>query len=107
MQGPEVRSVPRRRHPEPMPDPGACSGWLGTSTYQDEFGQYGTNPRDKVDPGATSLPVFKTALSRGTTKGTYHVPGYQGFIAANTSNLHVARAELAATPRAYVKEDRA
>jgi len=33
---------------------------------------------------------MKTALTVGTTKGTAHIPGYQGFLATNTSNVRVA-----------------
>jgi len=57
------------------------------SSYQEEFGKYRTNPRDKV--GKT----IKKPIDAGTTKGTKHIPGYQGFIPGNTFSESVARIE--------------
>jgi hypothetical protein len=51
---------------------------------------YGHDPRHKLAPGETKLPSFKSALTVGTTKGTAHIPGYQGFLATNTTNDRVA-----------------
>lgn len=50
------------------------------TSYHADFGRYGSNPRDRIPPGATKLPIFKTVLNAGTTKVTDHVPGYQGHI---------------------------
>eukprot|EP00929_Paragymnodinium_shiwhaense_P092416 TRINITY_DN5231_c0_g1_i1.p1 TRINITY_DN5231_c0_g1~~TRINITY_DN5231_c0_g1_i1.p1 ORF type:complete len:311 (+),score=62.11 TRINITY_DN5231_c0_g1_i1:124-1056(+) len=61
------------------------------STYTGDFGKAGTDPRDRLPPGSTQLPFSRTVLSAGTTKGTRHVPGYQGFIPANLINKEVAR----------------
>jgi len=57
------------------------------STYQEEFGKYRTNPRDKI-----GMPL-KRSMDAGTTKGTLHIPGYQGFIPGNTFSEEVARVE--------------
>jgi hypothetical protein len=72
-------------------NPPTCVGGGETlSSYHEGFGKYGSNPRDKFGPQADKLITFKTALTVGTTKGTAHIPGYQGFLATNTSNPRVA-----------------
>lgn len=62
------------------------------STYQDEFGRSGTNPRDKIGMDLEGMNL-KKAMDAGTTKGTKHMPGYQGFIPGNTFSEEVARVE--------------
>lgn len=71
--------------------PTCVSGAGATSSYTQDFGRYGSNPRDRVRPGDTKLPVIKNELTAGTAKGTAHIPGYQGFIPSNTSGEAVAR----------------
>eukprot|EP00747_Dinoflagellata_sp_TGD_P161712 gnl/TRDRNA2_/TRDRNA2_178480_c0_seq1.p1 gnl/TRDRNA2_/TRDRNA2_178480_c0~~gnl/TRDRNA2_/TRDRNA2_178480_c0_seq1.p1 ORF type:complete len:287 (+),score=35.58 gnl/TRDRNA2_/TRDRNA2_178480_c0_seq1:78-938(+) len=61
------------------------------SQYQEDFGRYGSNPRDKVPPASEKMPNQKTVLAAGTTKGTNHMPGYSGFLATNERNPHVNR----------------
>merc|ERR1712146_18241 len=60
-------------------------------------GKYGSDPRSKLPPEMLTEgphmdrgPTLKTALTVGTTKGTAHIPGYQGFLATNTANPRVA-----------------
>lgn len=53
------------------------------TTTHHHFGKYGSNPRSRVDHGNTKLEVWKDHLNNGTTRGTGHIPGYQGFIAEN------------------------
>lgn len=63
------------------------------STLQSHhYGKYGSNPRDRIAKDQTRLLVHPNSLNRGTTRGTEHIPGYQGFIAANPSGPHSARA---------------
>lgn len=57
------------------------------SSYQEEFGKYRSNPRDKI--GVSN----KKTMDAGTTKGTKHIPGYQGFVPGNTFSEEVARVE--------------
>jgi len=71
--------------------PTCVSGGPMVSQYQEQLGTYGSNPRDKLPPGETKMPTFKTALTVGTAKGTFHIPGYQGFMATNTANPKVAK----------------
>jgi len=80
--------------PYQMHDPPGCvSQPMEASFYQHEFGRYGSNPRHKIGPNDFKLPVQKTDMTRGTTKGTSHVPGYQGFLPTNTNNPKVAKIE--------------
>ena len=37
------------------------------------------------------MPIATHELTKGTHKGTFHIPGYQGFIPTNTSNPYCAR----------------
>jgi hypothetical protein len=55
------------------------------TTFRDNFGRYGSNPRDRLRASGSDsrLPVFRTPLTAGTHKGTAHIPNYQGFIPAN------------------------
>jgi len=71
--------------------PTCVSGGEILSTYAQEFGKYGSDPRHKLPPTMQKLPTFKTQLTIGTTKGTEHMPGYQGFLATNTANPKVAQ----------------
>jgi hypothetical protein len=63
------------------------------SFYQHEFGVYGSDPRSKISKNDTELVAVKTDLTRGTTKSTKYIPGYQGFIPTNTNNPKVAEIE--------------
>jgi len=75
------------------------------SAYQEEFGTRGSNPRHKISAFDEKLPVSRTVLNVGTTKATMHIPGYQGFLATNTSNPHVARVEKGASLRSLDKKN--
>jgi hypothetical protein len=57
------------------------------SMYQEEFGKYRSDPRDKIGM------ILKRPIDAGTAKGTLHIPGYQGFIPGNTFSEEVARVE--------------
>jgi hypothetical protein len=73
------------------------------TSYHEEYGKHGSDPRDKIDPYSDKMPVFKSALTRGTTKATAHIPGYQGFLATNTTNPYVARVEKGGNVRSLDK----
>jgi hypothetical protein len=84
--------------------PAACVGRSEDSTsYHDEFGRYGADPLMKIQPGSLKLPIKKTALTAGTTKGSEHIPGYQGYIPAQITSPESARAEQGATTRSVDK----
>lgn len=85
--------------------PTCVGGGEVLGTYSEAFGKHGSNPRDKLKPGETRLPVMKTALTVGTTKGTMHIPGYQGFLATNTANSKVAAIAHGGTMRSTDKSN--
>jgi hypothetical protein len=72
----------------------------GNSTYAEEFGKYGSNPRDKILKGGLT---WKKELDAGTTKGTFHIPGYQGYIPSNVCLAEVARVEKGENTRSIDK----
>jgi len=78
---------------EPVNPPNVVSAPNELSMYSKDFGQYGSNPRGRLSPFDTKLPNPKTELTVGTTKGTSHIPGYQGFLPTNTNNPRVAAIE--------------
>jgi len=63
------------------------------SKYGTDYGKFGFNPRSLVTPEMTKLPSTRTELTAGTTKGTMHTPGFQGFIPSNPANPKVAMYE--------------
>mmetsp|Transcript_32155 Transcript_32155/g.75509 ORF Transcript_32155/g.75509 Transcript_32155/m.75509 type:complete len:265 (-) Transcript_32155:91-885(-) len=73
------------------------------SLNQEDFGEYGTDPRDKIGAFDDKLPVIHTDRSAGTTKGTVHLPGYQGHLPVNPRNSWRLRAETGMTPRSLAK----
>jgi hypothetical protein len=87
-------------------NPPSCVGGAAVkSAYHEDYGHYGSNPCDKVARHHTSMPVIKSALTRGTPKGTGHMPGYQGYLPGNTSNPYVARVEAGGTLRSTDKSN--
>lgn len=73
------------------------------SSYRAEYGALGHDPRNRLAPGQTTLPVKKDALTAGTTKGTNHIPGYQGFLPTNTNHPKVRRVEQGEKQRSVDK----
>lgn len=65
------------------------------TSYQEDFGLHGSDPRDKIPlSGLCSDPrglTIKRDLDHGTTKGSLHLPGYQGYIPSNICLAEVAR----------------
>ncbi|CAE8688857.1 unnamed protein product [Polarella glacialis] len=87
-------------------NPPTCVGGGGVhSSYQQEFGLPGSDPRHKVDPNKARIPVLKSDLTFGTAKGTMHMPGYNGFLATNTRSPHVARVESGVNLRSTDKSN--
>lgn len=89
-------AVPHRQVGPPFEScnpPSVVSAPNELSMYSMNFGQYGSNPRARLSSTDTSLPNPKTELTVGTTKGTSHIPGYQGFLPTNTNNPRVAAIE--------------
>eukprot|EP00927_Polykrikos_kofoidii_P040209 TRINITY_DN34412_c0_g1_i1.p1 TRINITY_DN34412_c0_g1~~TRINITY_DN34412_c0_g1_i1.p1 ORF type:complete len:299 (+),score=28.26 TRINITY_DN34412_c0_g1_i1:91-897(+) len=74
-----------------------------TSSYTQEFGKYGSNPLDRLSYGSTKLPVLRHSLNFGTTKGTNHLPGYQGYVPFHAGNAPTARVQDGARTRSTDK----
>jgi hypothetical protein len=91
------------RHRGPMfapVNPPACiSQPAGESMSQSDYGKYGRIPRDIFPASADKYPDKKTDLTSGTTIGTHHIPGYNGFLPTNTHNPRCAKIEQGAEPR--------
>jgi len=85
--------------------PTCVGGNIVQSSYCEDYGAYGSNPCHKVVRSSPSMPVFKTALTRGTPKATLHMPGYQGYLPAVTANPYVARVEAGASLRSMDKSN--
>lgn len=79
--------------------PTCVSGPIAKSQFQHEHGKHGENPRHKFRYHPSKNPVFTSALTYGTPKGTFHMPGYSGFLPMNTSNALVKAHEQGATLR--------
>jgi len=79
--------------------PTCISQPVNDSMYQSDLGKYGKNPRDRFPHDATTYPDKKTDLTSGTTTGTHHIPGYQGFLPTNTHNKRCREIEQGATER--------
>eukprot|EP00933_Yihiella_yeosuensis_P007671 TRINITY_DN112815_c0_g1_i1.p1 TRINITY_DN112815_c0_g1~~TRINITY_DN112815_c0_g1_i1.p1 ORF type:complete len:285 (+),score=35.74 TRINITY_DN112815_c0_g1_i1:103-957(+) len=81
-------------------NPPTCVGGGGSkSSYQEDYGLNGSDPRQKLDPNSERIPVIKSELTYGTFKGTLHIPGYNGCLPRNTRNPYCARVESGATHR--------
>jgi len=61
-----------------------------TTSYRDSFGMFGIDPRSKL-PAAPNQINFTASTAenyQGTTKASYHPPGYSGFIPETGRNPH-------------------
>jgi hypothetical protein len=63
-----------------LSDPGVLT------TNQEGFGKYGSKPSDLLGEFDSKMPVLGSVMKVGSTKGTLHVPGYQGFMPVNLQN---------------------
>jgi len=75
------------------------------TTYRDNYGRAGSNPRDRLARSGSdsSMPIFRTPLTAGTHKGTAHIPNYQGFIPANPAGPASKRVAKGETLRSVDK----
>lgn len=74
---------------------------LLSTSYRTDFGVFGDNPADKMpqDPSDFSKKATTADHMRGTSKGTFHPPGYTGFIPATTVNPKAVRQAQMEKPR--------
>ncbi|CEM25147.1 unnamed protein product [Vitrella brassicaformis CCMP3155] len=80
---------PRYKLPtyQPAPLPTCLARTVPQSQYTMEFGNYGSNPRDRLSYYATLLPKRRDEVTIGTTKATLHIPGYSGFLSSSAKRL--------------------
>lgn len=56
---------------------------MGPTEYKTTFGEFGTKPTDKLTQYENELASkHDDPLKMGTTKSTFHIPNYTGFIPA-------------------------
>ncbi|KAL4437874.1 hypothetical protein ABPG74_001045 [Tetrahymena malaccensis] len=56
---------------------------IGPTEYKTTFGEFGTKPTDKLNEyGNEIINKHEDPLKMGTTKSTFHIPNYTGFIPA-------------------------
>lgn len=74
---------------------------LLSTSYRMDFGMFGDDPADKMpqDPSDFSKKATTADQMQGTTKGTYHPPGYTGFIPTATCNAHAVSQSKLENPR--------
>ena len=94
-----------RRCPPPSPHWQAPRGipapFDGLTTYKRCHGDYLEDPVARLPEGKADFTARGSTaeLSFGTTRGTRHIPGYAGHVAAHPSN------PAGDAPRTYAKED--
>ena len=61
-----------------------------STTYRKSYGKYGDDPLSKLpsDPSQINFTASTAENYQGTTKATYHPPGYSGFIPETGRNQH-------------------
>lgn len=61
-----------------------------STSYRDAFGKFGVDPKSKLpaDPTQIQFTASTAENYQGTTKATYHPPGYSGFIPETGRNAH-------------------
>ena len=76
-----------------------------TTTYRLAFGKFGSDPKSMypATPVETNFKAGTSEFFQGTTKASYHPPGYSGFIPETGRNLHATAQGLCPKPRLGTK----
>lgn len=80
---------------------------IGASEYRFNYGELGSNPREKLPMSSRTLTKREDALKLGTSECTSHLPGYTGFI-PNTLISHgnsISQAKGENTRKTIIKEN--
>jgi len=66
------------------------------TSYREAYGAYGVDPRSKLpaDPTQINFTASTAEYFQGTTKATYHPPGYSGFVPETGRNPHASQQGL-------------
>lgn len=78
---------------------------LLSTSYRDAFGAYGVDPRSNIpqDPSEIKFRASTIENYMGTTKASYHPPGYSGFVPETGKNPKAMQQGLCVQPRAGTK----
>jgi len=79
-----------------------------STSYRDAFGKYGLDPRSRI-PETKEEMKFRSSTAehcQGTTKASYHPPGYSGFIPETGRNPHATEQSLCVKEREGTKNFR-
>jgi len=62
------------------------------TSYRESYGAFGVDPRSKLpaDPTQINFTASTSEYFQGTTKATYHPPGYSGFVPETGRNPHAS-----------------
>lgn len=99
--GPEVKELANRDvytgvalHAAPM-----------STTYRDAHGPFGVNPYDNLPQAASEIKFRSSTLEnfKGTTKASYHPPGYSGFVPETGKNPRATEQGMCVKPRVGTK----
>jgi len=76
-----------------------------STSYRDTFGKFGVDPHSKTpkDPSDINFKAATADNFQGTTKASYHPPGYSGFIPETGRNLKATHQGLCIDPREGTK----
>lgn len=70
------------------------------------FGNYGSDPREKLNSNHAKQYNENDELSKGSTKVTQHIPGYNGYIPKTDLNSKaIAQSESQATRETIIKQN--
>jgi len=81
---------------------------IQSTSYRDAFGAYGVDPRSRI-PATKEGMKFESSTGehcQGTTKASYHPPGYSGFIPETGRNAKATQHGLCVDPREGTKNFR-
>lgn len=75
------------------------------TSYREAYGAYGVDPRSKLpaDPTQINFTASTAEYFQGTSKATYHPPGYSGFVPETGRNPHASHQGLCKQPREGTK----
>jgi hypothetical protein len=76
-----------------------------STTYRKSFGVFGVDPLSRLpaDPTQINFSASTAENYQGTTKATYHPPGYSGFIPETGRNPHASRQGVCPAERTGTK----
>jgi len=76
-----------------------------STSYYDAFGKFGVDPHSKTPNNPSEMKFLSSTSNnmQGTTKASYHLPGYSGFIPESGRNVLATQQALCVKPREGTK----